>query len=280
MGGERASWQPASRRIGTFAILVLLAGTPLCQADPALPESLDAWYPPESAEPVFLYAMMDLGHAYSAVQRYLERGELDRARTDFGRFAGQYTELRDRVPEWSERFPAEPLAAVQKALDGADIPQALAALGGLRRVCGACHGQAMIAAQQKYHWGDFGAVRAMEPVSGEAGTFSRLKWSLQDSFSSLINDARHGEQTRAKQLFGDFQRQLDSLAGTCETCHSSERRYYVDEASMQLVGQLGTALAHDPLNPEEVAGIARQVNLQICFQCHLVHMPAAFARGH
>tara|TARA_R110002110_G_scaffold91264_3_gene237669 strand:- start:1155 stop:2024 length:870 start_codon:yes stop_codon:yes gene_type:complete len=256
-------------------VSVLLSGFAVAQE--ALPDSLAAMYPPVADEQTFLHGMMDMGHAYSGIFLDLQQGEPENARQNYEQFKSLYLFFRSAIPEWEERFPLEPIDMIGPALDSGDIEQAFNALMAARGVCGSCHGDYMIRVQQAYHWPKFSEVTIVEPVSGNPGPYSALKWPLQDSFSGLINDARQGQIDNVEQHFANFTARLGALATTCTQCHETERRYYLDAVTLEVVEALSTAISADSMDGSAVARAARQVNEQICFQCHLVHMPAAYS---
>ena len=123
-------------------------------------------------------------------------------------------------------------------------------------------------------------MQITDPLTGQQGPFPMLKWALQDDFSGLVNDARQQQVANVRQFYHGFRARLATLKASCEHCHASERRYYVDDASMALVEQLGDLVQETPLRPVAILDQSRAINETICFQCHLVHMLAAFSRGH
>lgn len=254
--------------------------TAAVMAEEPLPESLAAMFPPIAEEQEFLHGMMDLGHAYSGIFLDLQQGEPENAKENYEQFKLLYLRFRGAIPEWKDRFPLEPIDAIGPALASGDMEQAVNALMAARGVCGSCHGDYMIRVQQAYHWPKFSKVVANEPISGKLGPYSALKWPLQDSFSGLVNDARQGHSDDTQQHFANFAARLGALAATCSQCHESERRYYLDAITLKSVEALRAAVTAAPLDGKAVAKAARQVNEGICFQCHLVHMPAAYASAH
>lgn len=146
-------------------------------------------------------------------------------------------------------MPDAALQSLAAALAIGDVGRSREALLGLRGICAGCHGPNMTRVQQVFHWGDFRRIQATDPVAGKAVPFSALKWSMQDSFVGLMTDARQQQRDRAQQHLRDFAARFDAL------------------------------LEDQPIDAERVDALAREIDAQSCFKCHLVHLPAAKARA-
>jgi hypothetical protein len=89
-------------------------------ASHGLPASLDALYPPQAREPVFLMRMVDLGARMTGVAVDLATQDLEHLASSFAEFESTYRATSDLVPEWRDRFPMEPVNALGLALASGD----------------------------------------------------------------------------------------------------------------------------------------------------------------
>ena len=135
--------------------------------------------------------------------------------------------------------------------------------------------------QQKYHWRNFDDIKVTEPVSQKKLAWSDFMTAFAGSFDGALVDLQEQKLDKARQNFAAFTDQYHAMATEgCVQCHVDRagnaipRHYYVDEGSAALVEQMGQALAADPPDVNAVMGLSGAVGMDICMNCHLVHMPA------
>ena len=69
------------------------------------------------------------------------------------------------------------------------------------------------------------------------------------------------------------------MKDTCEDGHGTdERKYYVDENIQTLIDEMGKALSSSPINSKAVGELVMGIGMESCTKCHLVHIPAAYAK--
>src|SRR5512135_177479 len=133
-----------------------------------LPETLNAFYPPVAGQPIYLTKMVELETSFSGIVVDLMEDDIAGARSSFDGFAGKYWEVAGIVPEWKGKYPEQPVKELGAALAAGDRKRAMNAFAEVGGICHRCHVEAMIPVQQKYHWGDFGAIAVKDPLSGAA----------------------------------------------------------------------------------------------------------------
>jgi cytochrome c556 len=209
----------------------------------------------------------------------LAEGDLDGARGLFEEFKTDYVEISKSVPEWKKEYPVGPVEALGAALKVGDPKKVMVAHGKVAEVCHNCHAAYMAPVHQRYHWGDFSAIRVKDPLSDEDVPFGRLNQYLDANFAGIALNLERGHRERARKQFQGFNARFQALKTTCKTCHAGQMRHYVDETVQGLVDNLGAALDTPSSDPSSMTDLIRKIGMESCFKCHLVHVPAAFAKS-
>ncbi len=243
------------------------------------PSSLDKLYPPGAEAPVFLMTMLGLGASLSGITTDLSEQDFDMLQRQFDRFRTEYEEASRLVPEWQRRFPPEPVRDLGAALKSGDRGRVMTALGSVNSVCRDCHMDNMARVQQKYHWRSFSEVGLTDPPTGGETDFRQFMLYLASSFEGINVDLEENQVQNALKNHGAFQSRFKALAQTCEACHETERKYYVDARIQDLVRQLGEAISKMPPDRKLAGELNRKIGMESCLKCHRVHMPAALAHS-
>ncbi len=242
------------------------------------PSSLDKLFPPRAEQPIFLFEMLEMGTAFRGIEVDLSEDDPENAKANFERFKAKYLEVSKLVPEWEEKFPTGPVEGLGAALEAGVQEKVMAAYRKVGMVCGSCHATNMVKVQQKYHWGDFGAIRVEDPLTDEEVGFTQLMRSLDANFVGISVDAAQGQRGNAQQQFQGFKARFQALKGTCFSCHDTERKYYVDEGVQALIDELEEALSAPSIDPATVGQLFQGIGMESCLKCHWVHDPAALAK--
>ena len=255
------------------------SGVAQAVASHGLPASLDALYPPQAAQPQYLIGMVDLGARMSGVAVDLATQDFENVAASFAAFEAAYRATAGLVPEWADRFPIEPVAALGEALASGDpdrVGPAFAAVGG---VCESCHHDTMVAVTQRFDWPDANAITVVDPVSGSKVSHAEFMHMLDFSLTGITHDLAQGQADSARQHYQAFKRRFTVLGEICEDCHGTEERFYfTDASSAARVEAIGEALDSADPNPAAVQGAAMEVGFNTCHRCHLVHVPAALSK--
>lgn len=256
-----------------------VTAAPRLEASHGVPASLDALYPPQSKQPEYLMRMVRLGSLMTGAAVDLAQQDVEHAAQSFAAFKRDYLEVAALVPEWREQFPVEPVDALGEALASGDPARVGPAFGAVGAVCASCHHSSMAAVAARYHWPDANAITTTDPVSGERVGHAQFMHQLDFSLTGITHDLSQGQVDAARAHFEDFRRRFEALGETCENCHGTEERFYfTDPASSAKVEAIGAALSAENPDPGAVQGAVMEVGHNTCFRCHLVHVPAAFAK--
>lgn len=270
------------------AILLILAAIALSQnenpehvslGEPAtLPASLAQFYPPKSPAPVYMLVMHQLSRPLSGMMCDLLEGDMENAQKNFVAFEQQYVKVAGMVPEWSHMFQ---LAAVEKlgeALSAGKQEEVMAAMGQVGQTCEGCHRTSMPAVQHAYHWPDFDVISTEDPLSKSAVSFKQLMLMMETSMSGTSNDLQQGQLDNARRQLAGFEARFLAMSQTCTACHDTERKYYVDKEVTATIDALKASLSQEEIDPHAIEGMFQRIGQESCYKCHLVHIPAAYAK--
>ena len=244
-----------------------------------LPSSLDSFYPPKAQQPVHLLRMFALGGLFSGVASDLAENDLQRARGVFEKFKTEYVKMSKLVPEWKEGYPMKPVEELGAALKSGDRGKVMPAFGKVGGVCHDCHVRYMPLVQQRYHWGDFSAIRTKDPLSNEEVPFTRLNQYLDSSFAGIGLNIERDQREKARKQVQGFNARFQTLKTTCGRCHTGEIKYYTDEGVQGMIDKLGRTLENPSADPKVAVELVQRIGMESCFKCHLVHVPAAIAKS-
>ncbi len=247
------------------------------------PASLDQYFPP-NGPPTYLLEMFNMAGPFEAIGVHTQEGDMAYVKPSFDAFKAQYDKVSQMVPEWRKGFPEDPVEALGSAIDGGNPLKIGQAMGAVGQVCSDCHLVFQVKVQQKYHWRDFDTVTLIDPVTSANITFGDYMTAMAGSFEGALADLSiPANLTKAQNNVLAFDARFDELAKDgCKQCHTDPvtqkeipRAYYADPASLGMIDQMVKDFGvGGPLNPPAAGALSGGIGNNICFNCHLVHMPA------
>ena len=201
-------------------------------------------------------------------------------------FVAQYDKVNKMVPEWSKYFPKAPVDALGQAIDSGDPSKIGPAMAKVGELCGDCHLVNQAKVMEQYHFNNFAEVKVTDPVTNKELEFGDYMTALAGTFEGALTSLGAGNQANAGKSWADFTAQYKALGdNACKECHSDPatkqeipRKYFVDADSMAVLGQMGKALAASPPDAAAVGNLSGAIGNGICFNCHLIHLPAQQAK--
>lgn len=243
------------------------------------PSSLDAFYPPKTEQPEYLFRKLGMATFLFAIVADLHEEDFQNVKASYENFRAQYTEISKLVPEWEEYFPLSPVDELGEAIEGGDQEKVMGVYEKLGKACHDCHILNMAKVQHQYRWMDYGEIKVKDPLTEEELNFTRFKQFLNTNFSGIVIDVEQGQGENAQRHLQGFKARFQVLKDTCEECHGTdERKYYVDENIQTLIDEIGKALNSSPIDPKVVGELVVGIGMESCSKCHLVHIPAANAK--
>lgn len=245
---------------------------------PYPPESMDAYYPPISEQPVFAFAMLGMEMQFTGIAVNLLEKDFENANKSYEKFKEQYVQVSKLVPEWESNFTMEPVEELGKSLQSADAGKIFASIDAVGKVCGNCHMKYVIPVQYKYHWRDFDAINVSDQVTNENTDFLNLMRRISLNFTGIGVNLQEGQVENANNHFNEFKSRFFSMKATCTHCHKTPRKYYVDEEVRNMIDDLGKALNAKSIDFKLIEELSIKIGEESCEKCHLVHMPAAITK--
>jgi cytochrome c556 len=245
----------------------------------SLPSSLDAFFPPKAKEPIYLFRMLGLAAPMSGIIVDFMEKEPQNAIANFEKFKAQYQDVSKLVPEWTQEYSLAPVDGLGRALKTGNQEAVMKAFEQVDGVCTKCHLENMVRVQQKYHWGDFYAIKTKDPVTQEEVDGTKLMQYLDSSLTGISVDLAEGQKENARKQLHAFKMRFQTLKNVCEECHGADpRKYYVDESVQAMISGLEQTLSGPSLDSQKANSLIQGIGMESCFKCHLVHVPAAFAQ--
>jgi hypothetical protein len=240
-----------------------------------LPDSLANLYPPVAEQPLLVMAMHGMAQAFEGMFSDMMQGDMEGVNANLAAFKGAYQHASTLVPEWSDAFPAEPVAQFEEALGTGDQQAIMAAaMVGVGTVCHDCHLANMVRVKYRYRFGDFAQIPATDPMTGASTNFTGVMQGMSFGLTGTINDLRQGQAEAAAQNYTAFKAWYEVSKGTCfQGCHDSERHYYISPDVDSLVSALGAAVEAGDV--EAASEAAMGIGMKSCDGCHNVHIGAA-----
>ncbi len=243
------------------------------------PSSLDSLYPPQSKQPVYLIEMFDLAHRFTGILVDLLEEDLSNVWSSYERFKEEYVKISKLVPAWEAKYPLGPVEELGKALQAGEKGAVMSAYEKVGSICHACHVESMAAVKYKYHWKDFRPIKIEDPLTNEEVDFIQLMRMLDVNFTGMTHDLEQDQKEKAEENSRAFLVRFQALGETCQECHGTSRRmYYVDDSILQTITSLNRALASFEPDQKEITKHIMAIGMESCFNCHLVHIPAPYAK--
>lgn len=172
----------------------------------------------------------------------------------------------------------DPLKELKVALKTGEQKKVMGAYQKVGQACQNCHLENMIKVQQKYHWGNYEAIKVKDPLTNEEVGYKHFMEYINSSFAGICTDVEQGQIENAQKHFQAFKLRFQTLKETCWHCHDTERKCYVDENAQMMIDKLGQALSESSINSNKSRELSMGIGMENCFKCHLVHLPSAFAK--
>jgi cytochrome c556 len=233
----------------------------------------------QSQEPVFLFRMLGMAAPMSGIIVDLMEKEPQNTMANFEKFKAQYQEVSKLVPEWTQEYSLDPVDGLGRALKTGNQDAVMKAFEQVNGVCLKCHLENMVRVQQKYHWGNFYAIKTKDPITQEGVDGIKLMQYLDSSLTGISVDLAEGQNENARKQLYAFKARFQTLKNVCEECHGANpRKYYVDESVQAMISGLEQTLSVPSPDSQKANSLVRGIGMESCFKCHLVHIPPALAQ--
>lgn len=241
-----------------------------------LPPSLGQYY--ESKPSVYLTKMWQLGEAMMGIGVNLQQQDMENAKKSYNDFSKKYKESSNLVPEWKKYYDQDLVEKMGVSLDSGNVPEVFETIGKVGATCVSCHNEKMPPVWNKYNWDDFSKMTLNTPNPDEPvlpWPVAKIKY-LAPGYDGIGVNIKNNNQKGAQQSFVLFKTMFDNMNSTCSSCHVSSRKYYVSEDIRMMIDTMGEKINSGNLT--EAEGLRVGIGMESCYACHVLHMPAQFAK--
>lgn len=240
-----------------------------------LPGSLAQYY--ETKPSPYLINMFELSESMVGITVNIQQGDMENASEYYNQFSQNYDHSAGMVPEWQGYYNLDAVDEIGTALETDNISAVFEAIGKVGASCTGCHIENNPAVWNKYNWNDFRDLK-MDTPQGPLQWIHAKNMFLLTGYDGIGINIKQGNPSSANQSFSLFKSMFDNMSETCTSCHTSERRYYVSEDVQTMIDEMGDKIkAGDSTNMSAADGIRQGIGME-CYGCHVLHMPAQYAK--
>jgi len=240
-----------------------------------LPQSLAQYY--ETKPSLYLIKMFELSESMVGITVNIQQGDMENASKYSNEFSQNYEHSAEMVPEWQEYYDLDAVDKIGTALEINNIPGVFDAMGEVGATCTGCHVENNPAVWNKYNWNDFRDLKMNTPQGPQQWVYAKNMYLLA-GYDGIGINIKQGNPSAANQSFYLFKTMFYNMSDTCKSCHTSEPRYYVSEDVQTMIDEMGEKInAGDSANLSAADGIRQGIGME-CYRCHVLHMPAQYAK--
>ena len=257
--------------------LAVLAGSAGAGDLPELPLSLADWYKPRAERQVWLHLMFSLRRELQAVEEYAALGEADLTRKWTERLLRHYSEIADRVPEWSAELDEEAGGVLREATVVGDMAGVQRAAHRVRQSCDGCHREYRALAAARFRSPDFSGLRLTDAKGSEL-TYAEAMEALSVELNRIKIASEDGRWDSAAVAHERLAAGLEQLGRGCSACHEDTAPHYrfLGAETRRTLGEIRDAVgARDAKSTGRLLGEAA---VKVCARCHGVHRTLAELR--
>lgn len=236
-----------------------------------LPSSLDNVYAgsePEVIGNAYLGEMFKMAGMMQVIAEEMQAGEFTSAKNTFNAFSVQYNNVSKMVPEWKKYFDKKLVVEIGKDIDNHDVSETLADMGILgENVCAKCHRNNKPQVWVKYYWKDFRTVNVSTPAGNMSWPAAKAIF-VASSFDGATINLAEGRRGAANESAERFTSMFLNVKDACDSCHTTERKYFVSADVIALVNQYEARIKSGDLAGAQI--LQGQIGEQ-CMRCHITH---------
>jgi cytochrome c556 len=209
----------------------------------------------------------------------LQQGDTVNAKKSYEDFLKKFEDSSNMVPEWKQFYDQGAVEKIGTSLDSGDVPAVFENIGKVGAACVKCHTEKMPQIWNKYNWNNFSELTMSTPNPDEpvlAFPDAKIKY-LAPGFDGIGVNIKNNNQKGAQESFGLFKTMFDNLNSTCSSCHASSPKYYVSADIREMIDTMGEKINSGNLS--EAEGLRMRIGMESCYKCHVLHMPAQYARA-
>ncbi len=228
------------------------------------PQSLAKWYKPVNKRQVWLHTMFKLRRQMLAVEIYANARDAENLVKWAGKLGQDYRKISEMVPEWTKRLDLEALSELETASQENRFEDIASTLGNLGQTCKSCHKDFRAVAAAMYRAPDFSVIKI--------GEYTDLKAHMR-TLSEQVNRIKigfvDGKDEAAMEAFENLSTGMESLGGTCVSCHQKPLKAYPDAGMSKALATLANSLKKGEIKDKGRA--LGTLAVLACAHCHATH---------
>ncbi|MDO8726884.1 MAG: multiheme c-type cytochrome [Candidatus Methanoperedens sp.] len=236
-----------------------------------LPSSLDQYYINSTPEVVgndYLVEMFKMAGMMQVIAEEMQARDFTSSKNTFNAFSIQYNNVSKMVPEWKKYFDKKLVVQLGKDIDENNVSKTLTDLGKLgENVCAKCHRNNKPQVWAKYYWKDFRTVNVSTPAGNMSWPAAKAIF-VASSFDGATINLAEGRRDAANQSAERFTSMFSNVTKACDSCHTTERKYFVSADVIDLVNQYEARIKAGDLENAQI--LQGQIGEQ-CMRCHITH---------
>ncbi len=213
---------------------------------------------------------------------YLYPFDKENATDSFKLFEQEYEDSSRMVPEWRGYYKPNKVKILEDALDAGNVTDVYIAIGEIGETCADCHYDTMPPVYNKYYGGDFSNLYMDTPEGSIQWKLAKMKYLL-GGFDGIGVFIKQNNSLAANQSFELFEDMFYNMSATCggdgvESCHLTEPGYYVSDDIQTLITDMGDNITSGNYEDLQHAELIRYEIGDSCHRCHIIHIPAHYAK--
>ena len=249
--------------------------TPLAFAESSVslkypPDSLANWYRPANKRQVWLHSMFRLRRAMHALEDYVAIDNQAGMEKWSAKLEKDYLNIKEMVPEWSDRIKPELISNLNSAINAADKLLIQRSLKDIRDTCDNCHASFRPLVAALYRSPDFDEIlvkKNKQETQGFVDAMDALPRSINRILIAL-EDQRQQDAVRSAQL---LTQQINHLGESCHSCHKDNTPILriMGPATQQRLDNLVLRLQNG--QAKESRKLLGEIGVNVCSRCHSTH---------
>ncbi len=235
-----------------------------------IPGSFDKYYKTQPSE--YLLKMNELSSSMENVVIDLQDENISSANKSFNIFSEKYINSSKMIGDWERYYDTGEIDDLGKAIHSGNISEAFEIMDNVRDACTDCHREIRYVIWAMYDWKDFQDVKMNTTDTNKSlvsWTTAKTKYLLL-GFEGIGIGIKKGQKEETAKSFKLFKNMFLNMKDACNSCHNTERKYYVNENVMSMIDAMDKEISTG--NPDEAEKIRLEIGNE-CHKCHIIHEP-------
>ncbi len=235
------------------------------------PASLEQWYKPANKRQVWLHIMFRLRREMQAIAEYAKQNDREAMLKWIKSLDKDYNKIASMVPEWEKEIKPRLIPDLKMFAEKGDVFRVARTLKMIKRTCDDCHTEyqpLVTATYRSPHYDDI----TLKDVNGKTHSFDDNMEQLTRSVNRILIALDDGHNTVALQASQKFADQLQTLGGSCSSCHKDDDyplERILGKATQQRLEKLQINIKQGQVKDSKK--LMGEIAVTVCARCHNTH---------